>query len=65
MVYTLLMSTKTFWILATGLWACMITARVTLEGAPRAVVFAGIVMVWIGLIVERWRNLRRPRAGRR
>ena len=59
MVYSLLMTTKTFWILALGLWACMITAWVTLDGAPRVIVFVGFVAVWLGLMVERRRNARR------
>ena len=56
MVYTLFMTTKTFWILALGLWACMITAWVTLDGAPRVIVFVGFVAVWLGLMAERRRN---------
>ena len=53
------MTSKTFWILALGLWICMITAWTQLDGLPRTVVFAGILLVWLGLSVERWRNYRK------
>lgn len=59
MVYTLRMTTKTFWILVTGLWACMITVQFTLDGLPRVLSLAGITLVWLGLLVELRRNLRR------
>ena len=55
------MTNRTYWILALGLWACMITAWFALEGAPRTIVFAGILLVWLGLVVERRRNMRRAR----
>ena len=53
------MTTETFWILALGLWACMITSWIALEGVAYIVVMAGITLVWFGLCVERWRNYRR------
>ena len=53
------MTTKTFWILALGLWAAMITAWIALEGVAYIVVMAGITLVWLGLVVERRRNYRR------
>ena len=53
------MTTKTFWILALGLWAAMITAWIALEGVAYIVVMAGIAAVWLGLMVERWWNWQR------
>ena len=55
------MTNRTYCILALGLCACMITAWFALEDVPYCIVMAGITLVWLGLVVERRRNMRRAR----
>jgi hypothetical protein len=59
------MESRHFWPFVAGLWICELVAMRELDGLPRVLVQAGILIVWLSLSVVQWRRWRGGRRARR
>lgn len=55
------MTTRQWLALMIGLWACLITSQVALDGLPRVIATVCVFLGFLGSSVERWHNRKQLR----